>query len=493
MGEAESSLVPKWLIVGGVAVAVILRVVIFAHPNLGMLDSDEAVTGLMAKEALRGKFAVFYWGQAYGGTLEVLLIAPLFAIFGDRTILLRLVPVLLCILCAVLLWRIGRRTIRSPAAEVAALAFVLWPGFFVWMSTKERGFYWTGLAMGLTAILLGLRLLERARVIETGALGLVAGIGWWTTPQVLYLLLPAGIWVVWRNRRLIRYAPLALLGFVVGAAPWLAFNALHDWPSRWQPLQPEDNWVLAHFWGFFWRAFPRAFGITVPYSGDWFAPALTIPFAVALVGGFAYSFIKRPSGWELPLLAIPLSLVQFTLMPPGWTAEPRYLFFLNPMVALLAGALVVRLGGAIVWAASLAVLTAFTALALIPLSKSLSIETLAPDVEAPADTSPLISALLNSDTDRVFTDYWIAYRITFESNERIIATPVTGARRNDSYERKVEESSNPAYVFVEGSAWDRDVSDRLSDLNIPFRRVVAGGYAIFRPAVKVLPSKVFMR
>ena len=81
-------------------------------------NADEAVVGLMTRHALRGDLTVFYWGQGYGGTQEVLLTVPVFWLFGDGWLALRLVPVAITIVTALVIWRVGRRTIGEPAATV---------------------------------------------------------------------------------------------------------------------------------------------------------------------------------------------------------------------------------------------------------------------------------------------------------------------------------------------------------------------------------------
>src|SRR5262249_28651984 len=48
----------------------------------GKSFADNAVVALMALHALRGKFYTFYWGQAYMGSLESIVVAPFFACFG---------------------------------------------------------------------------------------------------------------------------------------------------------------------------------------------------------------------------------------------------------------------------------------------------------------------------------------------------------------------------------------------------------------------------
>src|SRR5437870_9319555 len=63
--------------------------------QLGEIDGDEAVVGLMARHiAFLGERPVFYWGQPYLGSLEAFSAAPLFRVFDSSTPLLKLVPTL---------------------------------------------------------------------------------------------------------------------------------------------------------------------------------------------------------------------------------------------------------------------------------------------------------------------------------------------------------------------------------------------------------------
>src|SRR2546425_7372329 len=102
----------RLFVLTGIAAGVVIRVWILRSPLLGgYLDSDEAVPGLMARHFLHGELSTFYWGQAYGGTSEVGLIAALFGIAGSGTLTPRLVPMSLYALSALLFWRIGRRAI----------------------------------------------------------------------------------------------------------------------------------------------------------------------------------------------------------------------------------------------------------------------------------------------------------------------------------------------------------------------------------------------
>ena len=126
------------VVVVGIAAGTVERVLVW-RSHLGALDSDEAVWGLMARHAADGHFTAFMWGQAYGGTLESLLSAPFLVLFPGSVVALRTVPIALTALAAVLVWRVGLRTIDAQAAVVAGVLFWVWPSYSIWKSCAPTG------------------------------------------------------------------------------------------------------------------------------------------------------------------------------------------------------------------------------------------------------------------------------------------------------------------------------------------------------------------
>src|SRR5262245_31707648 len=57
------------------------------------IDSDEAIVGLMAKHFAEGRpWTVFYYGQDYMGSLEAMVAAGVFSVFGPSNAALKCVP-----------------------------------------------------------------------------------------------------------------------------------------------------------------------------------------------------------------------------------------------------------------------------------------------------------------------------------------------------------------------------------------------------------------
>lgn len=461
--------------VAAVIIGLVVRGWVLAGP-LGTLDSDEAISGLIARHILDGEVAALFWLGNYGGTLESAVAAVVFALVGSSTIALKLTTVALFLLASVLTWRVGLRTVGPRAALAGAALFWVAPAYFLWWSTKARGFYAMGLVLGLLAFLFVLRLRERGSRRDVAALGLVLGLGWWTTPGVLILALPALGWLVWRRPSIMRLAPLALPGVVVGAAPWLAWNVRNGWLSlELSPVASGRSTFVDRLADLSEFVFPTWLGVRVPFSLDWLLGAF-VGWAVVAVafGGFAVLLARRRPQHE-PLLVtaavFPLlyGLSKFTY----YIDEPRYVVYVSPALALLAGtALVTPARAAVAVAAALALAVG----GLAQMERDGLFHPIAQDVRVPSELGGVIDLLEREGQTRVLANYWIAYRISFESGERIIATS-TGFVRYEPHDELVRRSAYPARVYVGGSAVERRARADLATRG--YRRVETDGFVVY--------------
>jgi Dolichyl-phosphate-mannose-protein mannosyltransferase len=441
----------RWraLLAAAAGAGIALRVWVLDSP-IGGLDADEAVWGLMARHTLEGELSTFFWGQAYGGTQETFLTAGLFALVGSGTVAVRIVPIALAAVAALLVWRIGRRTVGEPAAALAAALFWVWPSYLVWKSTRAHGFYGAALVLALVVVLLALRLRERPSRRDAAALGLAAGLGWWATPQTAFLAAPAIAWLLWRRPAFAREAPLALGAALVGAAPWLAWSVRHGWATLEPPFGGDTGGYLDHLRTFFAATFPTLLGLRAPFTLDWLpgelaGRALELAAVVLLVLA-----VRRRRLEPLVVLAVAYPLVA-ALSPFGsLNEEPRYLVLLAPVVALLVAALAAPRW----WTATGAVALALVS-SIAGLRSMSSIEPPVPPVgglRVPADLDPVLRALDDAGETRVRAHYAIAYRITFESGERIVAASTTQVR-HEPYQRIVADDPSPAFVGVRDADW----------------------------------------
>ncbi len=480
-------------VIVGVLAGVALRVWVLVS-SAAIPDADEAVWGLMAKHALDGELDVFFWGQAYGGTQETFLTAGVVAVAGQSPVALRIVPMVLYAVAAVLTWRIGIRTVGEPSARLAAVIVWVWPAYAVWKSTRAHGFYGSAIVLGLFAVLLALRLRERDSRLDAALLGLVCGLGWWATSQVAILALPAVAWLVWRRPVVLRLWWLAVPAAVLGALPALVANVQNDWYSF--VTGERQTTPLIQLKNLFVTNLPAALGLRRPFSLEWIPHAAIggTAYALTLVG-FVVLLVRSRSRHKLePLLLTALVLPLFYAVSPyaSLNTEPRYLFLLVPVLALLLVAMVPAGRAALVAAA---VALAFSVAGIAKLdAQDVAVSFVTGD-PVPADLSPLVRLLDREGVQHVLANYWIAWRITYESDERILAVesgtgkhslragrvePVSGdPGRYPPFYRSVIASRDAAYVFSERSSRDLPLRDLLRTAG--YRRVTVGGFVVFLP------------
>ena len=479
-----------------IAAGIVLRAVVY-RSSLGVLDGDEAVWGLMARHVLDGELSAFFWGQGYGGTLEVIITAPLFALFGTSTLAMRLVPVGLTAVAAVLLWRVGRRTIGDPGARIAAVLLWVWPPYLVWKSERAHGFYGSGLVLASIVLLLVVRLAGRRSRVDAALLGLVLGLGWWQTPQIVPIALPALAWLVWRRPGIWRDGWVIVPAAFVGALPWLLSNLRHEWWSF--DVASGETPYPTRLRGFFSATFPMGLGLRIPYTSEWLLGAALSGLAyLGLVSLFVIAWWRLRAAPTTHLLfgitaAFPFL---YALSPSTWIVdEPRYVVVLLPVLALLIAQAV---GNVVQAAVAVVAAVALSGFVLWHLTSSPAFVERADGLFVPSDFGPLVSELERNGPRHVFASYWPAYRIDFETRERIVAAEATlktlsrrGGRilpqrptepdesRHPEYDAVVRADPNAGWVLMRGMT--EDVRARPLLERAGYARATVDGFAIYRP------------
>lgn len=471
----------RFVLAAGIVSGVGLRVLFLSLPKSGGVDGDEAVAGLMALHALRdGELDAFYWGQNYGGSLEPLLAVPLFAVLGPTTLALKLVPMVLSTIAAALVWRIGRRTVGDRAGAAAAVAMWVWPANMVLWSTKERGFYWVCLVAGLVLFLLVLQLAERPQDTRRWlVLGLAGGIGWWSSPQVLYFAVPGLVLLVASLRseawRVVQAAPTAILA----ASPWLAFNLRNDWLSLRPANHFQDEGLVGNASVLLREGLPVILGFHV--GEGWLVQGVLPLLYYVLVAAVVVRVVRRPVGAGPIVVALLTYPVIYAFFPvSGVVGEGRYLLFLLPFLALIiahaAGSRAVQAGFLI----GAVVLSTASVARIEDANANLAVDQL-----VPADIGPVLQELDRRDVRFVIANYFVASRITFESEEEIIGAALTDSRY-EPHARAVAASEAPAWVFVEGTHLIPEFERQLERRGVGFERVATGGFVLYFPSTSVV-------
>jgi Dolichyl-phosphate-mannose-protein mannosyltransferase len=397
---------------------------------MGTPNADEAVVGLMARHVLHGHLTAFAWGQPYGGTQEVLLTAPVFWVFGSGWLALRLVPIGLTVVAVLLLWRVGRRTVGEPAATIAAAVLWIWPPFAVFQLTHQQGYYASGFVYCALVLLCALRAAEVPDRRQVCELGFVLGLGFWQTAQIVPVAAGAVLWTIWRQPRALRHSPAAAVFGALGALPWIVWNSTHGWDS----LTGIDASAYAHSLRLLASpALPMLVGLRVPLSAQLLLPSvLTYALYLGLIGLFLVG-AWRARGQDRLLLYVVAAVFPFVyaLSPKAALvlSTPRYVIVLAPVLTLL----LVELAPTVWRGIGLLVLVGLVSVVTLhrlddwfrgeprPTTQERGLGPRDTVQLVPRDLDGLVVELDRLGLDHVYADYWLAYRLDFDTKERIIA------------------------------------------------------------------------
>lgn len=216
-------------------VAALFRAWLIASDGVSF-DSDEAVVGLMARHMVQGKtIPTFYYGQAYMGSLDAILVAVGFRVAGESVQTIRAVQMILYLLSLVAAYLLAREITRSRRlAGMALLLLAIPTSLGALYTTITLGGYNEIVLLGSLILLFGWQVTVggRRELWRWGVLGLAAGIGWWCNGAIITPCVVVGLiglrYFSTRNWR--GYAVVAL-AFLIGSAPWWVYNVQHHWAA----------------------------------------------------------------------------------------------------------------------------------------------------------------------------------------------------------------------------------------------------------------------
>ncbi|MCB1070015.1 MAG: hypothetical protein H7A43_07185 [Verrucomicrobia bacterium] len=205
------------------------------------ISGDWGIVALMAKHMAEGRdWPVFFYGQAYMGSLEPMVSALCCRWLGTSVLAVNLGTVLVGVWIIPLLYGWAFHIAGRTAARWAGLFALIGPTYYDYYLISPRGGYalililvpliltWScRLALGTSGFT------GRERLALLG-FGLTMGVGWWTSQILVPAMAVASVILLasWLIRRRWTYAYLLLpLGFLGGSAPWWVWNVQHHWAS----------------------------------------------------------------------------------------------------------------------------------------------------------------------------------------------------------------------------------------------------------------------
>ncbi len=407
--------------------------------------ADEAVVGLMARHILAGERPTFFYGQAYMGSLDAFLVAGGFALAGVHVWVIRAVQALLYGGTIALSALLAREVWGDGRAAIATALLLAVPTVNMTLyTTVSLGGYGEALLIGTALLLLALSRWGE-RPLGAALWGLLAGLGLWAFGLTLVYAASAGLYLLWRWRRKGRRQTFALLGAavvggVIGAAPWWLYGLHHGWVALVRELTGSaiavegGAWparILRHTVYFLLLGLPVTLGLRPPWDvGLLVGPLAVLVAAVYAWGAMALWQVRRHlSATAWPLLGVALAVVGgFVFTSFGADPSGRYFLPLTQMAAVGLGGWLARLrwrGRAVGWAVlGLLILFHAASTAQAAANPYRLTTQFAPDARVHPDANARLAAFLAAHGEtRGYTTYWAAYPLAFLSDERLIFVP----------------------------------------------------------------------
>ncbi len=441
----------RWVVAIVLVAVVLARSAVFVLFPQSHFDSDQAVTGLMAKHLAEGRaFPVFWYGQSYMLGVEAWLAAPVFLVAGASVTALKLPLLLINVAIVLLLFRMFDRAGLHPAAAgVAASIFALTPPVTTALFLTANG----GNVEPCLYVLLLWFLRDRPL-----AAGLVLGIGFLNREFTIYGLF-ALLAIEAARRSLFTRSALRRFTIVIitAAGVWLAVQGARRFSSAAGPgtsiadlyaFSPSNNIVevvrracinpatfAAGIRKLVTDHYPRLFGTAALPLSDMgiesaqsqgmpiVTPVLAVIAAWALIGIAARLFSERRwrdeyTGFAYLMLVALFSAAGYVIGRCGevdlYTMRYELLSVLG--LAGLAGMYlcVERSSGLrTAWMAATAIVLATSAAAHARLLREYVTET-------PMSAKQLLIEQLDARNIRYgYADFWVAYYVTFLTRERV--------------------------------------------------------------------------
>jgi hypothetical protein len=453
-------------------------------------DSDEAVEGLMARHVGSGELPAFMWGQSYKGVPEVYVAAAAFTLAGASVVVLKATTLLFFTAFVACYFVLIDELLSRRVAWLASLFLIGCPPVLVYWSLSGSA------EIAITLLTGTVLMLASARWKRTRALGALAvacgavGFGLWVQQFIVYYLvalaavegwagprsrrwkvlrlflglsviygllgaiafftagfdLPAGIGVhhpqklwrfagvflaIWAGGRWLetltnRERIVAAAGFAIGYGPALAFR-LKTAGGGLPPMSRMDIHSLPGVLGLTMRGMmPMLSGFAGPSSASLPVPKiLMMLMAAAIVLSYAAPDHARATRiFHLLLISTPL----IVLASGSYSDVQRYRYVM-PIFAALPAIYATGVEAAWNWHRPAGMALAGAMLATFALQQMAWSRTLEPDRESRA----VLACMDHQGVDRAYADYWLSYKLTFLSGERIIVAPSDGLDRYPAY------------------------------------------------------------
>jgi len=492
--------------------------------NLVPFNADEAVVALMARHILAGERPVFFYGQAYMGSLDAFLVAGGFFVFGQHVWVIRLIQGLLYLATIITTVWIGRKAFSSLKTGVLAGCLLAIPAVNVTLyTTASLGGYGEALLIGNLILLTGLSDVHNLTYDEkkssylTILLGFLVGLGLWANGLTLVYSIPVCLVVILtviQRRKLVSIKRAILngsgfvFGFLAGSSPWWAFAISSGWGKLFGELFGSAvsveqasflGRIIAHLINLVLLGGTVLFGLRPPWEVQWLAVPL-LPLALIFwLGVLAFlaknmlrKNIQRTTYWMLGGVGLIFGL-GFLFTSFGVDPSGRYFLPLCVPLALVAAEMVQAFLRKTRWQIlTIGMVVIFNFWGTVQSAvypPGITTQFYAPSAIDHRFDSDLLNFLDQAGEHFGYSNYWVTYPLAFLSHEQTIFIPrlpyhpdlryTTRDDRYKPYDVLIENSQQVAYITTRNPALDVWLRNGFLKAGVTWLEKTIGDYHIF--------------
>ena len=479
------------------SLAVLFRLPLAWWGAAGYVTADGSLSGIMAVHLRDGvDRPVFVPHVGYSGSLKAHLAAVL-STFMDVA---RALAVSSIVFYALFVGGLYAMALAAGASQATAVAAGLYgafaPAWVTHYSLTNDGNYVDVLALGTWALYLCVRWFEDGEHGPTLATltGLLLGLAFWCHVLAVFHILAACIALVaFAPRRAPAALGFMLAGFAAGYFPGLLWNAGENWFSFGYLLAGSHQDKPADLWAFPSRILPMItdhWPILLGYD-SWYPRPLErlsrllafLAVAAALYAGFvaARRALRRHNpALNVLLIFAGVDLILALLGSAHIPGNPRYLLFLmTPIPVFLALALAVG------W-------RRWVFLLLVGFGAVGSLASLAPKADADARWRGFVARLESEGVRLCHTDYYLAAKINFLSEERVVCSSRLGPTTADyfRYGERVDAAREPAALIPVNRTRAAKIEAQLAALGVRYERIDSMKPVFLRLSRRVDPDEL---
>lgn len=500
------------------ALALLLKVVLLAF-NSFPFNADEAVVALMAKHILQGERPIFFYGQAYLGSLDAWLIAGAFLLLGQTVLAIRIVQTVLYLGTIITTYLLGLKIFDKWVAAIAVLLLAIPTVLITLYTTATLGGYGEVLLIGNILLLWTLRLVDRERSwLEWLLFGALAGFGFWGFGFLGVYFPPIMVALLYKRsehsdlkkffasafspRKMLDYA-IAFMGFAIGSFPWwqatlFGADTLSELGGSHLPDMQFGalSGPFLRFFNLVLLGTPVVIGLRPPWGVTWLALLLAPVALLMYVGALAWAINTSRTDWKRGLLFGVTVTVAVAFVATSFGLDPSGRYFL-PMaipIALFIADLLKRVKQEYprVAIGLLVALIGFNLWGNFQSASTLPFITTQFDSVAQVDhrdMPQLIQFLREQGETCGYTNYWVEFPLAFLSNDEIIYEArlpyhedfrhTERDNRYAPYSRAVANSDRVAYITTKHPKLNERLRSELNRLGVKYSEKQIGDYTVF--------------